>query len=69
MAEMSAVVSFIIKLMKKIIFVILLAVVSSYSQTISIEGHRGAKGWLPENTIPSFIKALELGADTLNWMS
>lgn len=51
--------------MKKIIFVILLAVVTSYSQNFSIEGHRGAKGWLPENTIPSFIKALELGADTV----
>jgi glycerophosphoryl diester phosphodiesterase len=31
----------------------------------SIEGHRGARGWLPENTIPSFIKALEQGADTI----
>ena len=32
---------------------------------IEIEGHRGARGWLPENTIPSFIKALEFGVDTL----
>lgn len=32
---------------------------------VSIEGHRGARGHLPENTIPSFIKAIELGADTL----
>lgn len=28
-------------------------------------GHRGAKGHAPENTIPSFRKALELGADIL----
>jgi glycerophosphoryl diester phosphodiesterase len=33
--------------------------------TVSIEGHRGARGHLPENTVPSFIKAIELGSDTL----
>lgn len=32
---------------------------------VSIEGHRGARGHLPENTVPSFIKAIELGSDTL----
>lgn len=40
----------------------------TFSQTerlFSIEGHRGARGYLPENTVPSFIKALEQGADTL----
>ncbi len=26
-------------------------------------GHRGAKGYVPENTIPSFIKAIELNAN------
>jgi glycerophosphoryl diester phosphodiesterase len=30
-----------------------------------IEGHRGCRGLLPENTIPAFIKALELGVSTL----
>ena len=35
------------------------------SPTFSIEGHRGARGLSPENTIPSFIKALEHSADTL----
>lgn len=29
------------------------------------EGHRGARGLLPENTIPSFLKALEFGVTTL----
>lgn len=29
------------------------------------QGHRGARGLLPENTIPSFIKALELGMNTI----
>jgi len=55
--------------MKKIIlFIFLTAAVNTFAQTattIEIEGHRGARGWLPENTIPSFIKALELGVDTL----
>ena len=29
------------------------------------QGHRGARGLLPENTIPSFIKALDYGVNTL----
>lgn len=29
------------------------------------QGHRGARGLLPENTIPAFIKALDLGVSTL----
>ncbi|MBI3667372.1 MAG: hypothetical protein HY236_14300 [Acidobacteria bacterium] len=28
-----------------------------------ILGHRGAAGHLPENTMPGFYKAMELGAD------
>jgi glycerophosphoryl diester phosphodiesterase len=30
-----------------------------------IHGHRGARGHMPENTIPSFIRALELGAHAI----
>jgi glycerophosphoryl diester phosphodiesterase len=30
-----------------------------------IEGHRGCRGLMPENTIPAFLKALELGVSTL----
>ena len=30
-----------------------------------LQGHRGARGLLPENTIPAFQKALDLGVDTL----
>ncbi len=51
-----------------ILFLILAFTVNLASQSskeISIEGHRGARGYLPENTIPSFILALEQGADTL----
>jgi glycerophosphoryl diester phosphodiesterase len=30
-----------------------------------LQGHRGARGLLPENTLPSFQRALELGVTTL----
>jgi len=30
-----------------------------------IQGHRGARGLAPENSIPAFTKAIELGTDTL----
>ncbi len=54
----------------KIVFLLfsLLITTSILAQTprpFSIEGHRGARGYVPENTIPSFKKALEQGADTL----
>jgi len=32
---------------------------------IAVQGHRGARGYLPENTLPSFARALELGVTTL----
>ena len=32
---------------------------------IDLQGHRGCRGLMPENTIPAFIKALELGVTTL----
>ena len=56
--------------MQKLFLIISLVVltISGFAQTqrpFSIEGHRGARGYVPENTIPSFKKALEQGADTL----
>ena len=30
-----------------------------------LEGHRGCRGLMPENTIPAFLKALSLGVNTL----
>ena len=35
------------------------------TKTINIQGHRGCRGLLPENTIPAFKKAIELGVHTL----
>jgi glycerophosphoryl diester phosphodiesterase len=32
---------------------------------MDVQGHRGARGLLPENTLPAFERALELGVDTL----
>lgn len=35
------------------------------SKALDIQGHRGARGLLPENTLPAFAKALEIGVTTL----
>ncbi|QXD14265.1 glycerophosphodiester phosphodiesterase [Rhodocaloribacter litoris] len=35
------------------------------SPAFDVQGHRGARGLMPENTIPAFLKALELGVTTL----
>lgn len=35
------------------------------AQAFDLQGHRGARGLAPENTLPAFRKALELGVDTL----
>ena len=37
------------------------------AQAIEIQGHRGARGLLPENTIPAFERAIELGVDVLEF--
>ncbi len=34
-------------------------------KAIDIQGHRGARGLYPENTITAFIEAIKLGVDTL----
>ena len=34
-------------------------------KSIDVQGHRGCRGLLPENTIPAFMKAMELGVTTL----
>jgi glycerophosphoryl diester phosphodiesterase len=35
------------------------------SDTWDLQGHRGARGLAPENTLPSFLAALEHGVDTI----
>lgn len=52
--------------MKKCLVVLLLTAMHwSQAQTLDIQGHRGARGLLPENTIPAFLRALDEGVTTL----
>tara|TARA_Y100000782_G_scaffold115569_1_gene160342 strand:- start:42980 stop:43900 length:921 start_codon:yes stop_codon:yes gene_type:complete len=37
----------------------------SENKTIDVQGHRGCRGLLPENSVPAMKKALELGVTTL----
>ncbi len=34
-------------------------------QTFDLQGHRGCRGLMPENSIPGFLKAIDLGVTTL----
>jgi glycerophosphoryl diester phosphodiesterase len=43
----------------------IMAAMASPANAVDVQGHRGARGLLPENTLPAFQRALELGADTL----
>lgn len=45
--------------------VALLALGASAQVTIDLQGHRGARGLLPENTLPGFELAMKLGVTTL----
>lgn len=57
--------------MKNIFFSLILVALTTFSafaqkkQAFEIQGNRGARGLMPENTIPGMIKALENGATTL----
>ena len=55
------------KISKLVCFIFLPAVLMNCSQTskIDIQGHRGCRGLMPENTIPAFRKAIEMGVNTL----
>ncbi|MEQ8335230.1 glycerophosphodiester phosphodiesterase [Nisaea sp.] len=44
---------------------ILVAGLVGQASAVEIQGHRGARGLLPENTLPAFEKALDLGVDVL----
>ncbi|MEZ5024811.1 MAG: glycerophosphodiester phosphodiesterase family protein [Chitinophagales bacterium] len=58
--------------MKKVslIFLVIIVFISSCHQDkidtkFDIEGHRGARGYLPENSLEGFKKAIEMGVTTL----
>jgi glycerophosphoryl diester phosphodiesterase len=50
--------------MKKLILFLITPLLMN-AQKFDIEGHRGCRGLMPENTISAFIKAIDLGVNTL----
>ena len=44
---------------------IVLSLVACAAQALDLQGHRGARGLAPENTLPAFERALALGVTTL----
>ena len=54
--------------MRFAVFVFLMTyvtVIRPDSPPFDLEGHRGCRGLMPENTVPAFLKALDLGVTTL----
>lgn len=55
----------------RLFFIVLFAIMITACSTnesaydFDLQGHRGARGLLPENTIPAFLKAVDLGVDTV----
>jgi len=41
------------------------ALLAACATPFDLQGHRGTRGLRPENTLPAFAKALEIGVDTL----
>lgn len=42
-----------------------LAVMTAHAAAFDLQGHRGARGLAPENTLPAFARALSIGVTTL----
>lgn len=53
------------KTLATFISLFLVTVSASAQSEFNLQGHRGCRGLLPENTIPAFLKAIELGVNTL----
>jgi glycerophosphoryl diester phosphodiesterase len=49
----------------KLFLILLFPISFAMAQTFEIQGHRGSRGLMPENTIPAFKKAIDLGVQTL----
>jgi glycerophosphoryl diester phosphodiesterase len=53
--------------MKKVLLIVILAMaLQVHAQKFMLIGHQGARGIMPENTIPGMIKALDLDVNMLN---
>lgn len=51
--------------MKTLLFLIFPILTFAQNMEFEIQGHRGSRGLMPENTIPAFKKAIDLGVHTL----
>ena len=51
--------------MSRIACVVLAVALGGCATTFDLQGHRGARGLAPENTMPAFARALEVGVATL----
>ncbi len=54
-----------IRLLSLIMALSLSVLLSVKAQTFDVQGHRGARGLMPENTLPAFLEALAQGVTTL----
>ena len=51
---------------KYILFYSLIIMMSCHTQAqLDVQGHRGCRGLMPENTIPAMLRAIDLGVTTL----
>jgi glycerophosphoryl diester phosphodiesterase len=51
---------------RKTLVALTLALCGPWVWALDLQGHRGARGLLPENTLPSFARALSIGVTTLD---
>jgi glycerophosphoryl diester phosphodiesterase len=51
--------------MRRILVVAVLLMAATGAAGLDLQGHRGARGLLPENTLPAFARALSIGVTTL----
>ena len=51
--------------MRRVTFAIVSMLLAASAHAVDLQGHRGARGLAPENTLPAFARALALGVDTL----
>lgn len=49
----------------RFLLLILILALTGCTTRVELQGHRGARGLLPENTLPAFAKALDIGVDVL----